>query len=58
LLKRTAEMQRQLTKTIRQYARPGRERALLEMFSVVTAGVANRDLLLLELRERLNNSPY
>ncbi len=31
---------------------------MLEMFGVLTKAIVDRDRLLLELRERLNRSPY
>ena len=58
VLLRAAALQGGLANTVRQWARPGRERALLEMFGVLTRAVAERDQLLLEFRERLNASPY
>jgi len=58
ILTRTARVQAELSEQIRKSAKPGRERALLEMFSVLTK--ANADLLrdLVELRGRLDASPY
>jgi hypothetical protein len=58
VLARAAEIQSNLAATVRAWAKPGRERALMEMFGVFTAALADRDRLLLELRERLNVSPY
>ena len=58
ILRRAALMEGNLRKSVRQWAKPGRERALSEMFSVLVAEISARDRLLLELRERLNNSPY
>ncbi len=58
VLRRAALMQGNLLASVRQWARPGRERAMLEMFGVLTKEIVNRDRLLLELRERLNASPY
>ena len=58
ILRRSALLQGDLTASVRQWAKPGRERALLEMFGVLTKAIADRDRLLLELRERLNASPY
>jgi hypothetical protein len=58
VLARAAAVQGQLASTVRQWAKPGRERALLEMFGVLTQALGERDRLLLELRERLNASPY
>jgi len=58
VLRRAALMQGNLLASVRQWAKPGRERALLEMLSVLSAEITSRDRLLLELRERLNASPY
>lgn len=58
ILYRAALLQGDLASSVKQWARPGRERALLEMFSVLTKALVERDRLLLELRERLNVSPY
>lgn len=58
ILRRAALLQGDLMASVRQWAKPGRERALLEMFGVMTAALVDRDRLLLELRERLNASPY
>jgi hypothetical protein len=58
VLTRAGELQNDLASTVRQWAKPGRERALMEMFGTLTKHLADRDRLLLELRERLNGSPY
>lgn len=58
ILRRAALVQGDLLSSVRQWAKPGRERALLEMFGVLTKAMVERDRLLLELRERLNDSPY
>lgn len=58
ILRRAALLQGDLLGSVRQWAKPGRERAMLEMFGVLTKAIVDRDRLLLELRERLNNSPY
>lgn len=58
VLRRAALMQGNLLQSVRQWAKPGRERAMLEMFGVLTKEIVDRDRLLLELRERLNASPY
>lgn len=58
ILRRAALLQGDLLLSVRQWARPGRERALIEMFGVLTKALVDRDRLLLELRERLNASPY
>jgi len=55
---RAAQLQAELTRVVRQWAKPGRERALTEMLGVIAGAIAERDRLLLELRERLNASPY
>lgn len=53
ILTRTAEIQANMARQIRKAAKPGRERALLEMFSVVTR--ANGELIrdVVELRARV-----
>lgn len=53
IVERGALLQVQLVDSVRQWARPGRERALLEMFGVLTAALVDRDRTLLELRERV-----
>lgn len=58
VLSRAAELQTTLADVVRQWAAPGDERALMEMFGVLTKAIVERDRLLLELRERLNASPY
>ncbi len=58
ILRRAALLQGDLQTSVRQWAKPGRDRALLEMFGVLTKAVVDRDRLLLELRERLNASPF
>jgi hypothetical protein len=58
ILRRAALLQGDLVSSVRQWAKPGRERAMLEMLGVLTKALVERDRLLLELRERLNNSPY
>jgi hypothetical protein len=58
ILRRAALLQGDLSASVRQWAKPGRERAMLEMFGVLTGAIMERDRLLLELRERLNASPY
>jgi hypothetical protein len=58
ILRRAAFLQGDMLASVRQWARPGRERALLEMMGVLSAAIISRDRLLLELRERLNQSPY
>jgi len=58
ILRRAALLQGDLNASVRQWAKPGRERALTEMFGVLTRAIVDRDRLLLELRERLNASPY
>lgn len=58
VMRRAALLQGDLSKSVRQWAKPGRDRALMEMFGVLVKAVADRDRLLLELRERLNASPY
>jgi len=58
ILRRAALLQGDLVGSVRQWAKPGRERAMLEMFGVLTRAIVDRDRLLLELRERLNASPY
>lgn len=58
ILRRAALLQGDLLASVRQWAKPGRERALSEMFGVFTKALVDRDRLLLELRERLNASPY
>lgn len=58
ILRRAALLQGDLQLSVRQWAKPGRDRALMEMFGVMTKAVVDRDRLLLELRERLNSSPY
>lgn len=58
VLRRAALMQGNMLASVRQWAKPGRERAMLEMFGVLTREIVDRDRLLLELRERLNASPY
>lgn len=58
VLRRAALLQGDLLGSVRQWAKPGRERAMLEMFGVLTKAITDRDRLLLELRERLNASPY
>ena len=58
VLLRSALLQGELISSVRQWSRPGRERALLEMFGVLVKALADRDRQLIELRERLNQSPY
>ena len=58
VLERAALLQGDLAKTIRQWAKPGRERALMEMFGLLTKALVERDRLLLELRNRLNDTQY
>ena len=58
ILRRAALLQGDMLASVRQWAKPGRERALTEMFGVLTKAIVERDRLLLELRERLNASPY
>jgi hypothetical protein len=58
ILRRAALLQGDLQASVRQWAKPGRDRALLEMFGVLTKALVDRDRLLLELRGRLNDSPY
>lgn len=58
VLRRAALLQGDLSASVRHWAKPGRERAMLEMFGVLTRAIMERDRLLLELRERLNASPY
>jgi hypothetical protein len=58
VLTRAATTQDALAKSIRQWAKPGRDRALMEMFGVITGRLVEMDKTLLELRERLNDSPY
>jgi len=58
ILTRAAELQRDLLDSVRQWAKPGRERALLEMLAPLVTHLTERDRLLLELRQRLNASPY
>lgn len=58
ILRRAALLQGDLAESVRHWAKPGRERALAEMFGVLTRALLERDRLLLELRERLNQSPY
>lgn len=58
ILRRVALLQGDLNRSVRQWAKPGRERALLEMMGVLVGAIHQRDRLLLELRERLNASPY
>lgn len=58
VMDRAAELQGNLAQTIRTWAKPGHERGLLEMFGQVVGALVEKDKLLLELRERLNNSPY
>ncbi len=58
ILRRAALLQGDLQTSVRQWAKPGRDRALMEMFGVMTKAIVDRDRLLLELRERLNDSPY
>lgn len=58
ILRRAALLQQNVNRSVRHWAKPGRERALAEMFSVLVQAVADRDRLLLELRERMNASPF
>jgi len=58
ILRRAALLQGDLSGSVRQWAKPGRDRALMEMFGVLAKAIVDRDRLLLELRERLNDSPY
>jgi len=58
ILRRAALLQGDVLASVRQWAKPGRERAMTEMFGVLTRALVDRDRLLLELRERLNASPY
>ncbi len=58
ILRRASLLQGHLLQSVRQWAKPGRERAMLEMFGVVTQAMVDRDRLLLELRDRMNDSPY
>lgn len=58
VMDRAAELQGALASTIRTWAKPGHERGLLEMFGQVVGALVEKDKLILELRERLNNSPY
>lgn len=53
ILERAAALQGELARVVRQWARPGREQALMEMFGVLTRAIVERDRLLLELRERV-----
>ena len=46
-------LQGDMTRVIRQYAGPGRERAYTEMFSTVTARMVEMERVILELRERV-----
>lgn len=56
ILRRAALLQGNVNRSVRHWAKPGRERALNEMLSVLVAAIADRDRLLLELRERMNAS--
>jgi len=54
VLERAASLQGNIAASVRQWARPGRERALMEMFGSLLEELTERDRLLLELRERVN----
>lgn len=58
VLQRGAALQAEIDKSVRQWAKQGRERALTEMLGPLVKALVERDRLLLELRERLNGSPY
>ena len=58
VLLRAATLQGQVQSSVRQWAKQGRERAMLEMLGSLQQALIERDRLLLELRERLNASPY
>lgn len=58
VLERGAILQAQLTESVRQWAKPGRDRALLEMFGVLTGALIKRDREILELLARLEGSPW
>jgi len=58
VLVRAARLQGQVQSTVRQWESPGRERATLEIMGSLMVALIERDRLVLELRERLNASPY
>jgi hypothetical protein len=58
IVTRAAVLQGQVQASVRQWETPGRERATMEMMGSLMQALIERDRLLLELRERLNASPY
>jgi hypothetical protein len=58
VLQRAAALQGEINLSVRQWAKQGRERALSEMLGPLVKALVERDRLILELRERLNASPY
>lgn len=58
VLIRAAQLQKSVTDIVRQYSLPRQSGPQSEMFSVVTNAMVERDRTLLELRERLDASPY
>lgn len=58
VLARAGALSGNLAAAVRQWARPGSERRMLEMIGSLTEELTKRDRELLELRARLDASPY
>jgi hypothetical protein len=58
VLQRSARLQGDVAGAVRQWARSGSERRMLEMIGSLTAELTVRDRELLELKARLDASPY
>jgi hypothetical protein len=58
VLERAAALVGQLQGAVHRWETPGRQRAQIEMIGSLVQALTERDRLLLELRERLNASPY